>query len=166
MIDIRDTMSFPTTFVWCALLDPWVWLLHSCIHAFICIHIIRKKKIFKELKGVYLQKFSNMEKPGNFFHLIYLMRYSHVWSKCLNISKFANKTLEFLWNKNKHMHKHFMHHLHQQVFCSGLPPCGLTLRSSFILRTHFAGTIPKPTLPDWWIILSKRIVNPRRNFPD
>jgi hypothetical protein len=26
------------------------------------------------------------------------------------------------------------------------------------LKTHFAGIIPEPTLPDWWIILSKRTV--------
>jgi hypothetical protein len=166
MIDIRDTKSFPTTFVWCALFDPWVCLLHSCIHTFIRIHIIRKKKkIFKELKGVYLQKISKHEKTGKFFfHLIYLMRYSHVRSKCLKFQSLQIKPSSSFEIKTRICTNIFMHHLHQQVFCSGLPSSGPTLRSSFILETHLAGITPEPIRPDWWIILSKRAVNSEEDF--
>ena len=61
MIDIKVDLIHPTAFVWRVLLDPWVWLLHPCIHAPICIHIINNKKIFKELKR-FICKFSDMER--------------------------------------------------------------------------------------------------------
>jgi hypothetical protein len=107
-----------------------------------------KKKIFKELKGVYLQKFSKHEKTGKIFSPDISDEIFSYMIKMLIFQSLQIKPSSSFEIKNKHMHKHFMHHLHKQVFCSGLPSCGLTLRSSFILKTHFAGIIPEPTLPD------------------
>jgi len=55
-----------------------------------------KKKIFKELKGVYLQKISKHEKTGKIFSPDISDEIFSYMIKMLNISKFANKTLEFL----------------------------------------------------------------------